>query len=70
MIVQPLTVQVLSINGFPVGTQSTEIEQVVKTWFDKLPEEMKKMVDRWHANGSRCTSAFMHLKPGYDIDDP
>ena len=26
------------------------------------------MVDRWHANGSRCTSAFMHLKPGYDID--
>ena len=27
------------------------------------------MVDRWHANGRRCTSAFMHLKAGYGIDD-
>ena len=30
---------------------------------------MKKMVDRWRANGSRCTSAFMHMKAGYTFDD-
>ena len=27
------------------------------------------MIDRWHANCSRCTSAFVHMKPGFSVED-
>ena len=63
------TAQVLSVNGWPKGTQALAIVAEVKTWIDTMPDTLSFMIDRWHANGAPSTSAFINLKPGYSEDD-